>query len=88
MILPLHHLRIRLQSESTAVNQGWQQLYSDGLLADSNQADFQIQIELKENLPDLPNAKPIFTDKTSDANGIISVYKTENGRFLLHQPIG
>ena len=86
MLLSLSSLQVRLTSASTAVNDGWQQLFPGSLQPDANSADLQLHLSLVEQLPNVPTTTPLFSDEPTaqDERGLISVYRLEHGRILIH----
>ncbi|MCB8942687.1 MAG: hypothetical protein H6658_02810 [Ardenticatenaceae bacterium] len=86
MDLFLHRVCVRLACEAQVVQRYWQQLFADwqgdgvlGVMA-------QLELELVEELPVLPEVAPFFVDQGSlpDDVGLLSVYGLEGGAVLLH----
>lgn len=86
MILSLHRVQVRLQSESTAVTAGWQQIFSGCLQANTGSAAVHLELTQGEQLPALPTTAPLFVDEPTapDERALISVYDVGNGRLLIH----
>jgi hypothetical protein len=90
MYLPLHKLRIHLQSDDAPLNRAWQQLFTGWLEveADTAPADASLHLSLVETLQatSLPARPPYFSDSHTlpDNVGILSVYQAGDEQALLH----
>ncbi len=91
MFLSLHNLTIQLQSEDTAIQEGWQALFNAWPLAETAPAaaDLGLWLSLVDALPPLPDTPPFFSDSQHgrilpDTVEILSVYQGDGEWVRLH----
>lgn len=91
MLLNLHKLSIRLQTDNRLIRRSWQHLFGSWLAeeaAGGANAPHQIELTLalSDKLPALPPGKPYFEDARPlpDDIGILSVYQGAGNRRILH----